>query len=301
MPEDRSQTLFAQPQGHGSLTVRVMRDADLDAAAALSSAAFGVPVEAEQHVRRWRERVEHPMRTDPAGAFVAELDGRLVGVAEAIRRERLWCLSLLAAAPDAQSVGAGRALLRRALRYGADAPAGLIASSNDPRALRLYALHGFSLRPTFDAEGTLLRRALPRERAQVTEVDPGELETGVLEAFAEVSRDVRGGPHTQELMYMHARGGRILRVGDRGFAVVEPRRVALLAARDEEGAGALLWAALERADSIEGIRVRWITGEQQWALRILARAGLRFSGYGALGVRGDPGTLSPFLPSAPFA
>ncbi len=58
------------------MTVRVMRDADLDAAAALSSAAFGVPVEAEQHVRRWRERVEHPMRTDPAGAFVAELDGR---------------------------------------------------------------------------------------------------------------------------------------------------------------------------------------------------------------------------------
>ena len=49
---------------------------------------------------------------------MAERDGRSIGVAQALQRERLWCLSLLTVRPDVQSAGAGRALMDSALRYG---------------------------------------------------------------------------------------------------------------------------------------------------------------------------------------
>jgi len=50
---------------------------------------------------------------------VAELDERVIGVAQAIVREGLWCLSLFAVAPDAQSAGAGAVLLDHAIAYRA--------------------------------------------------------------------------------------------------------------------------------------------------------------------------------------
>jgi hypothetical protein len=45
----------------------------------------------------------------------------VIGVAEAIVRERVWCPSLLAVEPGVQSTGAGRALMERSLRYRAGA------------------------------------------------------------------------------------------------------------------------------------------------------------------------------------
>ena len=82
---------------------------------------------------------------------MAEAGGDVIGAAQAIQRERLWCLSLLAVQPGGQSAGAGRALMKAALTYG-DSTHGMIPSSNDPRALRLYRLAGFTLLPTFEAE-----------------------------------------------------------------------------------------------------------------------------------------------------
>jgi ribosomal protein S18 acetylase RimI-like enzyme len=122
--------------------------ADLPQVAVLAAAAFSRDITDEHAARRWRERIAFPLETDPDGAFVAELDGRIVGAAEAIVRERLWVLSLLAVQPGIQSAGAGGAAMERAIAYGKSADAGLIVSSNDPRALRLYASCGFALHPT---------------------------------------------------------------------------------------------------------------------------------------------------------
>jgi hypothetical protein len=50
--------------------------------------------------------------------------------------------------------------------------------------------------------------------------------------------------------------------------------------------------------------VRWLTGEQQWAIGVVLAAGLRLSAFGALGVRANrsnPAPLAPFIPSPPFA
>ncbi len=274
-----------------------MRNEDLDDAATVSAAAFDVDLSDEPSERLWRHRVGYPLGTDPNGAFVAELDREIVAVAQALRRERVWCLSMLAVHPGAQGVGAGRAVLGPALTYGADADAGLIPSSNDPRAMRLYALSGFALLPTFAAAGELDRRAIPRVDNAITEAD-----NSGLERLAPISRDVRGAPHTSELRYALERGSRILTISDRGFTVVHSGRVWLLAARDEEAATSLLWRALELASSQAGlVSARWITGGQQWALRVLLAAGLRLSVHGAFCVRGAPGPLSPYLPSPPFA
>ncbi len=274
-----------------------MQDADLPAASLVSAAAFGIDVSREQARELWQARVAYTLRSDPQGCFVAERDGRVVGAAQAMRRERLWCLSLFAVDPRMQGAGAGRALLDSVLRYGADGGPGLIVSSNDARALRLYAQAGFSLLPAFDAQGQVQRRALPRQDPKVR--PGGEAD---LEALAAISREVRGAPHTAEVEFALSRGALLLASEQRGFAVVQPGYgVWLLVAREEQTARALLWSALALADGQGETAVRWIIGGQDWAIDVALEAGLRLTTAGALAVRGSPGTLHPFIPSGPFA
>ena len=270
--------------------------ADVADVAELAAAAFSREIADEYAARRWRERIAFPLETDPEGAFVAELDGRIVGVAEAIVRERLWVLSLLAIQPGIQSAGAGRAVFDHALAYAPSADAGLIVSSNDPRALRLYASRGFALHPTLRADGLVDRRALPRGHSAIREDDLGE----DLESLAALTRAIRGAPYTGELRWALKRGARLLRLADRGFAVVgEDGAMLELVARDDEAASALLWHGLAVAEG--PTHIRWITGAQRWAVDVLVAARLELAAYGALCVRGTPGSLRPFLPSGPFA
>lgn len=279
------------------LHLRAFQTPDLEVAAAVAAAAFDLDISQPAAAARWQARIAYGLETDPHGAFVAELGGEIVGVAQAIERERLWCLSLLAVGPRAQSSGAGRALMERALTYATDSTdIGLIPSSSDPRALRLYALSGFALLPTFEVAGALDRAALGQPRGEVHAAGREDFES-----LAPISREVRGAPHTLELEFAIRMGMRVLRVGDRGFAVVWPGRgVWLLVARDDGAASQLLWAALAMAGA-EHPAVRWITADQQWAIEIVVRAGLRLVPYGALCVRGRPGTLRAYLPSGPFA
>ena len=276
-------------------SVRPMRAGDLEAAARVAAAAFSRDLGDVVIARRWRERIAYPWQTDPDGAFVAERHGRIIGIAEAMVREGLWCLSMLAVEPGIQGAGAGRLLMDRVVAYGQAGDPGLIVSSNDPRALRLYADCGFALHPTFEASGVVDRSRLPALGDSVREGGGEDLE-----ALAALTRQVRGAPYTDELHFAFAQGARVLRIADRGFVAVNAEGLLwALVARDEEAAGALLWHALALAE--EPARVRWITGAQQWAIDIVARAGLRLMAYGALCVRGTPGPLAPFLPNNSFA
>ena len=275
-----------------------MQAADIPAAARATAAAFELDISLQPQRRRWEERIGYALKTDPDGCFVATNDGELIGVAEAIQRERLWCLSLLAVQPGVQSAGAGRALMRAALTYG-DSTHGMIPSSNDPRALRLYRLAGFTLLPTFEADGTVDRGAIPRPdpAAEVITADDADVE-----ALASISREIRGAPHTEEIRFALERNAHLLHVPDRGFALALPGHgVWLLVAREEPIATALLWSALDLCVESERPLVRWITGDQGWAIDVVLRAGLALKTYGALAVRGRPGPLRPFLPSGPFA
>ena len=271
-----------------------MAEADIPACAEVIGAAFAMPVDVHARHRAER-RLAHLLATDPAGAFVGEARGRVVGVAQAYLREGLWCLSMLAVDPHGQSAGVGRALFRRALAYG-DGEPGLIVGSNDPRALRLYAAAGFSLQPTLEARGRIDRRDFPAPSAEVVTGSAADLDV-----IAGFSRAVRGAAHTPEIAFALSRGAQLLIIRDRGFAVAEPGSgVWLLAAVDDRAASALLWSALDVAGDVER-PVRWITGGQDWAVDVVVRAGLQISAYGALCVRGHPGPLRPFLPSGSFA
>src|SRR4029078_4007380 len=98
-------------------------------------------------------RLRRMLESDPGGAWVAERDGALAGVALALLREGLWGLSLLCVDPDAQGTGAGRELLARAREYGDAARAHVVLSSSDPRAMRAYARLGLELHPAIAATG----------------------------------------------------------------------------------------------------------------------------------------------------
>jgi GNAT superfamily N-acetyltransferase len=273
-----------------------MRTSDVPVATAVSLSAFGASDPDPAVVRIWNRRVEHCLETDPAGAFVAERDGRVAGVAAAIRREGIWILSLLAVDPSGQGQGLGRALLSATLEYGDADDAGLIVSSNDPLALRAYGLAGFELRPTFEARGAI---TLDRRPPDLPDVTDG---AATIVELSAISRDVRGASHELELPHALERGARILRLDDRGFAVAQRGRgVWLLAARDQAAATALLWHGLAEVGDTDGPAVRWITADQQWAVEVALRAGLRLVPHGALCVRRLRAPICPYLPSSSFA
>ena len=284
------------------LEVRRQEPADLPAAAAVAAAAFAIDVADDAARARFQARVAHVPATDPEGAFVATLDGRIVGVAQAMVRERLWCLSLLTVDPSTQSSGAGRALMERALAYGTRCDARLIVSSSDPRALRLYARSGFALRPALSAHGSVEHARLPPTPRAVTEHPAGGVTDALLEGLADLSREVRGAPHTLEIRHALAWGGLLLTLDRRGFAVAARRHgLWLLVARDDEAGATLLAAALAATEPGAPARVGWITAGHDWAVSIALAAGLEVAPHGALCVNGDAGPLRPFLPSAPFA
>lgn len=84
------------------------------------------------------------VQRDGPGAWVAVSEGQAVGVAESVRRERFWGLSMLFVHPAFQSRGVGGRLLEAAMGYAADATQRMIQSSSDPYFLAglAHALDG---------------------------------------------------------------------------------------------------------------------------------------------------------------
>ena len=275
-----------------------MTAADVPAAIALTWDAFGIPADSGGLLATWDARMRMMLRTDPDGAFVAlDGSGEVIGVVAALARERLWVLSLLSVRPGVQSQGAGRALMRVALGYRSDLGDRLIMSTNDPRAMRLYGQAGFALYPALLASGRVRSETLPERDPRITEVA-----IDAIGELAPISVALRGGPHTDEMTMMAGVGARILRLADRGFVVVSPHHeVWLLAALDAEAAQALLWCGLADAGRGGPVRVRYVSGANQWAVDILIAAGLDVVADGAVAVAGDPGPLCPYIPSGPLS
>ena len=276
--------------------IRPLREEDVPALHLLMCETFehyartrGLPVRPRPDPAIAYIRPRHLIRTDPDGAWGAEHDGRLVAVGLALKRERVWGLSLLVTHPDHQSSGVGRAVLDACHDYAHDARGRIILSSSDPRALRAYARLGLHVHPTLTASG----RGLVSEPPGIREGAAADI------PFTEVvDRHVRGaahGPDIQALLDM----GQTLLVSDGGYTVFgADGELRILAAYDEAAATDLLRAALARLDHVT---VMWMTERQQWAIRACVDARLELKpGEGAVFVSGDVGPFRPYIPHGAF-
>lgn len=244
-------------------------------------------------VDRMVTRLRHLLGTDPGGSYVAEEEGQVVGLAQSLIRGRVWVLSLFGVTPEAQGQGAGRRLLAAAVGYGPDLP-GMILSSQDPRAMRLYALAGFDAHPTVVAIGEVRPDLLPP-----TPVSPGG--DDALDLVDELDRQARRGSRRPDVEHLLATGAGLLAHDDgRGYAVVGDDGPLMLTAEDEAAARDLLVAVLRQVGPGRGVEVRWLTARQQWAIRTGLRAGLRLHPAGPVMLRGLPHLPAPFLASGAF-
>lgn len=283
--------------------VRPMRPDDVPTAERLSAEAFldvdrrmlraGDPEPALRPATRasdWRSRTEHLLRTDPGGCWVAEGEAGMLGFATSLVRETTWVLATFAVRPEQQGQGLGRALLGAALQHGRGCLHGMLAASDDPRAVRSYAAAGFSFHPQMTLEGAVDRSAIP----VVGKVREGS--AGDTELLDSVDRRARGAAHGPDHAWMQD-AWRLV-VSDTstgsGYAYLSGEgRLELLAATNRRTATRLLWAAL--ADGPATTAVRHVTAANAWAVEVglAARLTLRTEGY--LALRGVPRPPAPYV------
>lgn len=280
-----------------------MADGDVEAAGAVWNQAFADmrerggfpsrPVDAE-HAVRTANRLRYFLASDPGGSWVATGgDGEVLGVAQALRRGRLWVLSMLGVAVVAQGAGIGRRLLDRALGYGDPGDAGLILSSADPRAMRRYVAAGFSLHPVVAASGRVARARLRVGEA----VRAGS--NADLDLTARVDERVRGAAREADIAHLLEDGAGMLVVDGRGYAVTRGSQPVTVAAVDRDAAQNLLVATLGSGPADQEVEVGWLGAGQQWAIEVVVAAGLDLRLSGAIMVRGTS-PFSPYLPNGAF-
>ena len=281
--------------------VRPMAVDDVEAAMAVIEAADAAQAEVGRHSPRTppsdaqleASRVAHArfVQRDGPGAWVAVSDGQVVGVAESVRRESFWGLSMLFVHPEFQSRGVGGRLLEAAVGYAAGATQRMIQSSSDPRAMRRYFLAGLAMHPTAEMGGQPDRRAIPPSL-------PGrDGDEGDLELVAEVEVQL-GRSRTEDVAFALSDGRCRIDVVDsdpgRGWVLWHPDRLIMLGANDEQTAAALLWRFL--AGSEGQILVHGLTAAQQWAFDVLHQARLTAQIRGSLFVDGMAVPV-PWIPS----
>jgi GNAT superfamily N-acetyltransferase len=242
----------------------------------------------EEARERGTARIAHLQRTDPEGAWVAELEGEPVGCALALVRDGMWFLSLLIVKPGLQGKGIGRQLLDAALTTATDRS--WILATVEPAAVRRYQRAGFALHPTYTAKGAPDRSHIPAITG-IRDYDDDR------ETLDDVLRAVRGAAMGPEVDYWRERGSRVVVAPGQGFAVLRAEGTNWLAATDEGTARDLLWTVLAEAPG--PVEVDWLGANQQWAIDVCLDAHLTMRGGASLCLRGQP-TMSPYLPCGAF-
>jgi len=115
------------------------------------------------------------------------------------------------------------------------------------------------------------------------------------------SRQVRGASHRRDLpRLLDAPDAILLVIDDEGFACVRHGSPALLAARSQSAAEDLLWGAITSGARGRKVSYDFVTAENQWAIRVGLDAGLSIAPDGPAFVRGQVGSLTPYLPHGAY-
>jgi len=177
-----------------------------------------------------------------------------------------------------------------------DAP-GVILSSSDIRAVRLYASAGFDLHPQIRATGTVNTARLRTPELPVRDGSSADFDLADAVAVS-VRGAARGVDHAMLLA-----GGPMFVVDageQRGYAFLRGGRPSTIVATDEATASALLWRCLAHAAEL-GLEaeVDHVPGNQQWAVRAAVEAGLAIRPIGPVFWRGCPPPAA-YLPSGAY-
>lgn len=239
----------------------------------------------------WIQRTRHTLLTDPAGCWVAEVDGQIVGCAVSRVRELMWILASFAVSPGLQGQGIGQQLLVAAMHHGRGCLRAMFAASADPGAVRRYRLAGFSLHPQMFLTGSVDRTQLP----VIERVREGS--AGDIDLMNSIDRQTRGAAHLSdhEVLLVQFRLIVTEQSGGAGYAYVDPSGApVLLAATTRRTASDLMWESLASSPPGTGLSVRHITAANEWAIDVgmTARLALHQSGYLCLRGMKPP---SPYL------
>ena len=261
---------------------RLTDEAYLDVDVRTQRAGWPEPVHrGDEAAELWRTRVAHLVGTDPRGCWVAEDPRDLLGAAVSMKRDLTWLLATYAVRPGLQGRGVGRHLLEASMAYGSGCLRSMVASSDDPLAVRRYRLAGLTLHPSMVLRGTVPRTALPVVE-RVREGSPGDVDL-----MNSVDRQVRGAAHgpDHEVLTAHYRLLVVDTTTGSGYAYVAPAGGSyLLAATNRRTATSLLWEVLAGSSPNEPVTVA-------------CRLSLWSSGYLALQGMKPP---APYLHSGHF-
>ena len=243
-----------------------------------------------------RERFLTGMRRfveeDPEGAWVAEDADGVVGMAEAIRRDDFWGLSMLFVDPRGQSQGIGRQLLGKTLDYAEGARVRMIMASDDPRALRRYSRAGLAIHPGVEATGEVDRSKIPADL-------PGRQGSpSDIDFIASVEKGMYRDRTDDVAAILQASGGtlEIVEDGDRrGYGIQREGRMVILGATDEATASQVFWRLIAGAE--KKAEVWCLTADQDWAVKVALEAGMAIKPGGAMFLSGLPALPGPWLPS----
>jgi GNAT superfamily N-acetyltransferase len=286
-----------------TVSVRPMRTEDINGVGAVVSAANEAqqrklgeeytPPTPEQR-EQFNEGTQRFIDQDPDGAWVALDEDKVVGMAESIRRDWFWGLSMLFVHPDAQSQGVGRLLIDKTLAYAEGATVRMIMTSPDPRALRRYSLAGLDIHPAVEAEGVVDQSAVPPD------LRGREGSAADLDLVDDVDMQLLGRSRREDVAFAMSGGGGAFDVVDdeqgRGFVLLRKTHVTMLGATDDTTAAALLWRALSRCGE-EKASLYCLTAEQDWAVKVCLAARLKVIGAGPLFVSGMDHPPGPWIPS----
>ncbi len=246
-----------------------------------------IPPDTNQVIRLFT----HLQATDPERFLVAVSAEQVVAFASAVRRERLWYLSMLFVLPELQGLGVGRELLAKVLPEDGDAIRATATDSAQPISNALYATFGLVPRMPLlnlvglperpEAFGRLPSGVVPVAFEHVGAAPGDEEDRGELgDAIERLDRELVAQP----LGYGYA--GESGRLGP--VAVCDPDLLSPVL-------GHLTSAVLPR-----GAFAVWIGGAADRALVPLLRAGFRLDSFPVLLCWDRPfADFARFIPNSP--